>query len=86
MPRSTKIVATLGPSTDDADTLRAMIDAGLNVGRMNFSHGDAEDQAMRCRLLRRVADDAGRVSFYDDIYGHDATLERLLSANFGEAG
>ncbi|MCH7834718.1 MAG: hypothetical protein IH911_06540, partial [Proteobacteria bacterium] len=43
MQRRTKIVATLGPATDDRKTLRKMIEAGLDVARLNFSHGSAEE-------------------------------------------
>ena len=78
MPRSTKIVATLGPSTDDPDTLRRMIDAGLDVGRLNFSHGDADDQANRCRLLRRTAEEAGQfVGVIGDLQGPKIRVKRF---------
>ena len=43
MFRRTKIVATLGPASSAADTLAALIDAGVNVFRLNFSHGGADD-------------------------------------------
>ena len=42
-PRATKIVATLGPSSTSPDTLRRLIVAGVNVVRVNFSHGSAEE-------------------------------------------
>ena len=60
MPRKrTKIIATLGPASDRDDTLRAMIDAGLNVVRINFSH--AKHDLLRASLarVRRAADAAG---------------------------
>ena len=44
MLRRTKIIATLGPATDDAKTLREVITAGLDVARLNFSHGDHDAQ------------------------------------------
>ena len=56
----TKIVATLGPSTDDPDTLVNLMLAGVDVVRVNFSHGPAEIQAERIERVRRLASEAGR--------------------------
>ena len=55
--RKTKIVATLGPAVDSEDQIRALIEAGLNVARFNFSHGDHESHRRRFAWVRRVADD-----------------------------
>jgi len=55
MNRRTKIVATLGPATDDPDVIERLIMAGCDVVRINFSHGDAESHARRIRLVRAVA-------------------------------
>jgi pyruvate kinase len=55
MQRSTKIVATLGPSTNDEETLSRLIAAGVNVVRLNFSHGKADDHIGRAQLVRDVA-------------------------------
>ncbi len=55
--RRTKIVATLGPATDNDDTLREVIRAGVNVVRVNFSHGSAEDHKKRVDAVRRIADE-----------------------------
>jgi thiamine monophosphate synthase len=52
MQRSTKIVATLGPSSSDATTLERMFLAGVDVVRLNFSHGTAEDHEKRAELVR----------------------------------
>ena len=52
--RKTKIVCTLGPATDSEDTLRRMVEAGMNVARFNFSHGTHEDHRTRLEMLRRV--------------------------------
>ena len=66
----TKIIATLGPATDDAKTLREMIDAGLDVARLNFSHGNHAEQKKRLELLRKVAADCGRfVGVIGDLQG-----------------
>ncbi|MEX2015809.1 MAG: pyruvate kinase [Candidatus Hydrogenedentales bacterium] len=53
--RRTKIVATLGPSSSDEETLRRMLDAGLDVARLNFSHGTHEGHRQNCELVRRLA-------------------------------
>jgi pyruvate kinase len=47
MTRKTKIVCTLGPATDRADSLRQMLLAGMNVARFNFSHGSHEEHQGR---------------------------------------
>ena len=59
-PRRTKIVATLGPASSDAKTLERMIEAGLDVVRMNFSHGTAAEHKKRVDLIRQLARKAGR--------------------------
>ena len=55
MPRSTKIVATLGPSSSDPEMLDRLISAGVDVVRLNFSHGSAHDHIERARLVREIA-------------------------------
>ena len=57
--RDTKIVATLGPASSDENTLRDMIQAGVNVVRINFSHGTAQDHIDRVESVRRIALDLG---------------------------
>ena len=56
MPRQkkTKIVATLGPATSKKETLKAMIDAGVNVFRINFSHADYSDVKERIKMIREL--------------------------------
>ena len=58
---ATKIVATLGPASSDPALLEAMIKAGVNVVRLNFSHGKAQDHVDRAALVREAAKRAGRV-------------------------
>lgn len=53
--RRTKIVATLGPRTSSSEQLEALIQAGMNVARLNFSHGDASQHTTTVERLRRVA-------------------------------
>jgi pyruvate kinase len=60
MLRRTKIVATLGPASSDAKTLARMIDAGLDVVRVNFSHGTPAEHRKRVELVRALARKAGR--------------------------
>ncbi len=71
MPRrATKIVATLGPASSDAAILEQMIRAGVNVVRLNFSHGKAQDHIDRARLVREAAQRAGReVAIMADLQG-----------------
>jgi pyruvate kinase len=57
--RKTKIVATIGPACDDLETLRRMIQAGMNVARFNFSHETHAVHARRLELVRRAATDLG---------------------------
>src|SRR5574343_1435854 len=55
MLRSTKIVATLGPSSSSPEALGALISAGVDVVRLNFSHGTADDHRARAKLVRELA-------------------------------
>ncbi len=76
MFRRTKIVATLGPATDDAEVLWEMCRAGLDVARVNFSHGTHEDHLRRIRLLREAALRAGRyVGILADLAGPKIRIE-----------
>ena len=68
--RATKIVATLGPASSDPDLLERMIRAGVNVVRLNFSHGTAQDHIDRAELVRAAAQRAGReVGIMADLQG-----------------
>ena len=70
MQRNTKIVATLGPSSNDAETLERMIRAGVDVVRLNFSHGKAEDHQNRANLVREAARRVGKpVAILADLQG-----------------
>jgi len=55
MPRRTKILATLGPATHHKQGIRGLILAGVNVFRLNFSHGSAEEHSMRAAMIRQIA-------------------------------
>lgn len=70
MHRATKIVATLGPASSSPDVLGRMIRAGVDVVRLNFSHGTAKDHVDRAALVREVARAAGReVAIMADLQG-----------------
>jgi pyruvate kinase len=68
--RSTKIVATLGPASSDPAVLERMIRAGVDVVRLNFSHGTTEDHEARAALVREVSRNVGRtVGIMGDLQG-----------------
>ena len=68
--RRTKIVATIGPASREPETLRRMVEAGLDVARLNFSHGNREIHAENADLVRRAATAAGRqVAILQDLPG-----------------
>ena len=68
--RRTKIVATLGPASATRETITRLIDAGMDVARMNFSHGTYEDHAERIAMVREAATAAGRaVAVLQDLQG-----------------
>ena len=70
MIRRTKIVATLGPATDSPDVLEQLIKSGVNVVRLNFSHGKAADHQQRADLVRELAYKNGRtVAILGDLQG-----------------
>jgi len=70
MLRRTKIVTTLGPATDREGVLEAILLAGANMVRMNFSHGSAEDHIARAKEIRELADRLGKsVAILGDLQG-----------------
>ncbi len=78
MQKRTKIVATLGPATDDSETLCGMIRAGLDVARVNFSHGEADDHRRRAHALRAAAEVCGRdVGLMGDLQGPKIRIRRF---------
>jgi pyruvate kinase len=80
MSRHTKIVATLGPATDDLKVLTALIRAGADLVRVNFSHGKAADHASRVQRVRDAADAAGRyVGILGDLSGPKIRIERFAA-------
>ena len=59
-PRATKIVATLGPASSDPAVLERMLRAGVDVVRVNFSHGTADEHTRIVNLVRETAQRIGR--------------------------
>ena len=78
--RRTKILATLGPATDAPDVLDALIRAGVNVVRMNFSHGTPEQHAARVTAVREAAARQGReVGILADLQGPKIRIEKFAA-------
>ncbi|MBO1112626.1 pyruvate kinase [Bordetella petrii] len=76
--RRTKIVATLGPSTSTPEQLEALVRAGVDVARLNFSHGTADDHRERARLVREIAAKQGRfVALMGDLQGPKIRIARF---------
>ena len=68
--KKTKIVATLGPATDNPEILRKMIQAGANVFRINFSHADYEEVVNRIKMVRSISEEIGtNVALLADLQG-----------------
>jgi pyruvate kinase len=78
MLRSTKIVATLGPASGDPAVLERMVRAGVDVVRLNFSHGSAEDHLARATLVKEIARKTGRtVAIMADLQGPKIRVGRF---------
>src|SRR3954451_2667594 len=70
MSRRAKIVCTLGPATSSLEQITALVEAGMDVARLNFSHGKHEDHARAYRLVREATDKVGRaVAVLADLQG-----------------
>lgn len=76
--KHTKIVATIGPSSSNEATLRAMIHAGMDVARINFSHGSHEEHAAVIKLIRKIAEEEKAVvALLGDLQGPKIRLGDL---------
>jgi pyruvate kinase len=79
MMRRTKIVATIGPASRDPEVLVRMVEAGMDVARLNFSHGTADEHAETARLVREAAGRAGRqVAILQDLPGPKLRIGPLV--------
>jgi pyruvate kinase len=82
MPRRTKIVATLGPATDNEAALADLMAAGVDLVRVNFSHGSFDDHARRIERARQAATQAGRVvGILGDLRGPKVRIERFATGS-----
>jgi pyruvate kinase len=77
--RRTKIVCTLGPATATEDRIRELVESGMDVARLNFSHGEHSDHAENYKKVRQAADHLGRaVGILADLQGPKIRLGRFL--------
>lgn len=78
-PRHCKIIGTLGPASSDPEVMRELIEAGLNIVRLNFSHGDHEDHLRNIENIRRIAKETGRtVALLQDLQGPKIRAGKLI--------
>ena len=84
MQRQTKVIATLGPSVASEEGVRSLIDAGMDVARINFSHGDQDVHRNTFRMVRKAADEAGRtVAVMQDIQGPKLRVGKFTGGEIG---
>ncbi len=80
MTRRTCILATLGPASDSIEGIAALIEAGADAFRLNFSHGTRESHAVTCQRIREVADAMGRVvTILQDLSGPKIRIGPLVA-------
>lgn len=78
--RRAKIVCTLGPATESLDNVRALVASGMNVARLNMSHGSHEEQAARYHNVRQASDESGHaVGILADLQGPKIRLGKFSS-------
>ena len=78
--RRAKIVATLGPATSSLEAIRSLVSAGMDVARLNLSHGDHSDHASAYAAVRQASDESGRgVGILVDLQGPKIRLGRFAS-------
>ncbi|KMJ55683.1 hypothetical protein AB685_25980, partial [Bacillus sp. LL01] len=76
--RKTKIVCTIGPASEQIDTLVQLIEAGMNVARLNFSHGDFEEHGARIANIREASERTGKtVAILLDTKGPEIRTQTL---------
>ena len=76
--RRAKIVCTLGPAVDTADDIRRLVEAGMDVARLNMSHGNHADHGRRYDMVRQASDDTGHgVGIIADLQGPKIRLENF---------
>ncbi len=76
--RRAKIVCTLGPAVNTPEQIRALVDAGMDVARMNLSHGSYDDHERVYRMVREAADASGHgVGIFADLQGPKIRLGKV---------
>jgi pyruvate kinase len=79
----TKIVATIGPASESYETIKAIITAGARVIRLNFSHGNAQEQQVRVDRARQASAELGiPISIFQDLQGPKIRIGKLVDASF----
>src|SRR3954452_18439193 len=79
MERRTKIVATLGPATSTEEKIRELVRVGVDVTRLNFSHGEHEGHLKNARFVREAGESVGRnVAVMQDIQGPKIRLGEVV--------
>lgn len=83
MSRKTKIVCTIGPASESVEKLTQLINAGMNVARLNFSHGDFAEHGARIKNIREAAEVAGKtVAILLDTKGPEIRTHNMLNGGF----
>lgn len=76
--KNTKIVCTIGPASSSEEVFRQLVDAGLNVARLNFSHGNHEERTEQIEMIRRVAKETGKtIAIFADLSGPKMRLGKF---------
>ncbi|MDW3095705.1 MAG: pyruvate kinase [Gammaproteobacteria bacterium] len=80
MHRRTKIIITLGPATDDEKVMSKLIDAGIDLVRLNFSHGTMEEHKRRVEMVRRISEEKNyNVGILGDLQGAKLRIGRFVN-------
>ena len=79
--RQTKIIATLGPSTSSRESIEGLIDAGVDLVRLNFSHGNKDSHIERAKLVRKIAEEKHyHVGIVGDLQGPKIRITRFINS------
>src|SRR5437773_10971832 len=85
--RRAKIVATIGPASNSPEILRKLISAGIDIARLNFSHGTHEEHGRSIQAIREAAAAIGRpISILQDLQGSSDRVEELATTVSVAAG
>ena len=81
--RKTKIVCTIGPASESLEKLKALMEAGMNVARLNFSHGSHEEHRARIQTIRQAAEETGKtVGILLDTKGPEIRTHNMENGGF----